>query len=228
MRRFLIGGGAALILLAGLWYLTSRWCALAVDQFYTPRLAKVEAAPIGWNGTWLQLGTGSFDRVVPGGDHLSFIGFAPDYPDIARFIVDADDRLVFVKDDARFVLGRRAGILPPSTQPDGTPLEGQTPMPAFAPGPGDTMSVALDRSLLSWPAPYQTNFMTGYAPSWQRNLYYRFSWAKASGARLDILWRYRQDYDAVNGWTGMRLTESIRIEIQPATGSSVKWVETIR
>ena len=232
MRRWLIRGTlipGALALLAGLWFFTSRWCALAVDQVYTPRLAIVEAAPIGWNGTWLQLGTGSFDRVVPGGDHLSFIGFAPDYPDIARFIVDADNQLVFVKDDARFVLGPRAGILPASTQPDGTPLAGQEPMPAFTAAPGDTVSAALDRSLLAWPTPlFQFNWMTGYVPSWQRNLYYRLSWAKASGARLDILWRERQDYDAVSGWTGMRLTDLIRIEIRPATGPSVKWVEATK
>jgi hypothetical protein len=192
-------------------------------------LATIEAAPIGWNGTWLQLGTGSFDRRVPNGDHLGFIGFAPNYQDVARFIVDAEGRLVFVKDDARFVLGPRAGILPPSTQPDGTPLEGQEPMPAFAPASGDTMSAAIDRSLLSWPAPlFQFNFMTGYVPSWQRNLYYRFAWTKASGARLDILWRLRQDYDAVNGWTGARLTDLIRIEIRPASGVPLRWVETSR
>src|SRR5437763_14666520 len=120
MRRFLIRGilirgTAALVFLAILWFFTSRWCALVVDQVYTPRLASLEDAPIGWNGMGLQLGTGLFDKVVPGGDHLNFIGFAPDYRDIARFIVDADDQLVFVKDDARFVLGRRAGTLPPST-----------------------------------------------------------------------------------------------------------------
>src|SRR5204862_7452021 len=119
MRRWLIRGvliPGALVFLAGLWFFTSRWCALAVDQVYTPRLALAEAAPIGWNGTWLQLGTGIFDRLVPNGDHLGFTGFAPDYQDVARFIVDADDRLVFVKDDARFVLGPRAGTLPASTQ----------------------------------------------------------------------------------------------------------------
>src|SRR4051794_967511 len=156
MRRWLIRGTAALVFLAGLWFFTSRWCALAVDQVYTPRLALVEAAPIGWNGTWLQLGTGLFDRLVPNGDHLNFIGFAPDYQDIARFIVDADDQLVFAKDNARFVLGPRAGTLPASTLQDS-----EKPMPAFAPSPGDTMLAAIDRSLLSWPAPYQTNFMTG-------------------------------------------------------------------
>ena len=52
------------------------------------------------------------------------------------------------------------------------------------------------------------------------------SWAKSSGARLDILWRERQDYDSINGWTGARLTELIRIEIRPASGPPVIWVET--
>ena len=228
MRRWVSRGGLALVLVAlvaMLWFFTSRWIALAVDQIYTPHLAMLHNAPIGWNGTWPQLGTGIFDRLVPNGDHLSFIGFAPDYPDVARFIVDAEGRLVFVKDDARFVLGPRAGALPLSTMQDGTPLAGQDPMPAYKPEPGDTVTAALDRSLFSWPAPYRTNFMTGYTPSWQRNLYYRLSWAKASGARLAILWRERQDYSDVDGWTGGRLTELIRIEIRPASGPPRIWVE---
>src|SRR5437764_11907810 len=115
MRRLLIRGGGAVVLLAVLWFFTARWCALLVDQIYTPRLALLQSAPIGWNGTWLQLGTGTFDRLVPNGDHLDFIGIEPDYRDVARFIVDADSRLVFAKDEARFVLGPRAGILPAST-----------------------------------------------------------------------------------------------------------------
>src|SRR5204862_3799755 len=104
MRRWLIRGvliPGALVFLAGLWFFTSRWCALAVDQVYTPRLALAEAAPIGWNGTWLQLGTGIFDRLVPNGDHLGFIGFAPDYQDVARFIRRC-------RRPARLCQGRRA------------------------------------------------------------------------------------------------------------------------
>lgn len=224
MRRVLIRGGVAVVLLPVLWYFASRWCALAVDQVYTPRLAILNNAPIGWNGTWLQIGTGFFDTVLPNGYRPDFTGMGPDYRQIARFIVDADDRLVFVKDDARFVLGPHAGTLPDPTLPDG-----EKPMPAFAPAAGDTMSAAIDKSLLSWPAPLiQFNFMTGYAPSWQRYLYQRFSWTKPSGARLDILWRYRQDYDGVNGWTGMMLNDLIRIELRPVTGSPLIWVETMR
>jgi hypothetical protein len=201
MRRVLIRGGVAVVLLPILWYLTSRWSALLVDQFYTPRLAALQSAPIGWNGTWLQIGIGFFDKVVPNGYRADFTGMGPDYKQIARFIVDADDRLVFVKDDARFVLGPHTGTLPDP----------------------------IDRSLLSWPAPlFQFNFMTGYTPSWQRNIYQRFSWTKASGARLDILWRYRQDYDDVNGWTGMMLNDLIRIELRPTSGSPVRWVETVK
>lgn len=225
-----------------LWYFASRWCALAVDQVYTPRLAILNNAPVGWNGTWLQVGTGFFDKVLPNGYRADFTGcrrrpmrmrpvlpngyradftgMGPDYRQIARFIVDADDRLVFVKDDVRFVLGPHAGTLPDPTLPDG-----EKPMPAFAPVSGDTMSAAIDKSLLSWPAPLiQLNFM-GYAPSWQRTIYQRFSWTKPSGARLDILWRYRQDYDGVNGWTGMMLNDLIRIELRPATGAPIVWVE---
>ena len=144
MRRVLIRGGVAVVVIPLLWYFASRWCALAVDQFYMPRLASLEAAPIGWNGTWLQIGTGVFDKVLPNGYRPDFTGMGPDYKQIARFIVDADDRLVFVKDDARFVLGPHAGTLPDPTLPDG-----EKPMPAFAPASGDTMSAAIDRSLLS-------------------------------------------------------------------------------
>src|SRR2546430_16825800 len=93
MRRFLIRGilipSGALVFLAVLWFFTSRWCALAVDQFYTPRLALAEAASIGWNGTWLQLGTGIFDRLVPKGGHPGFIRVAPHFQDVARLFLHA-------------------------------------------------------------------------------------------------------------------------------------------
>ncbi|HEX6441893.1 MAG TPA: hypothetical protein VF007_06875 [Stellaceae bacterium] len=53
MRRWLIGGGVAVVAIPVLWYVAARWCALAVDQVYTPRLAILENAPIGWIGMML-------------------------------------------------------------------------------------------------------------------------------------------------------------------------------
>jgi hypothetical protein len=50
---------------------------------------------LGWNGTWLQFGTGIFDIVVANGDRVDFTGPGPDYKEVAAFNVDADNHLVF-------------------------------------------------------------------------------------------------------------------------------------
>ena len=63
---------------------------------------------------------------------------------------------------------------------------------AFAAELGDAASLIIDRSALSWPTPFDFNFMTGRSPNWKRHLYYRLSWRKASGARLYVLWEFVQ------------------------------------
>ena len=201
-RRIAIRGGMAIVLLAIVWFFTSRWCALAIDQIYTPRLATLQSTPIGWNGVWLQFGPGianyggpkggSGDDVFIGGQIVDFTGPGPDYRDIASLVVEAGGQLVLHKGGSSFIFGPRAGTVP----------GGDDVIPAFAAGPGDETSVTVDRSLLSWPAPFELNFMTGVSPSWQRYLYYRLAWQKPSGARLSIVWRYRQDYYSVGGWDG--------------------------
>jgi len=217
MRSLLIRGGIAVILLAVLWFFTSRWCSLLVDQVYTPRLTTLQSTPLGWNGVWLQFGPGiahiggpegwSGPALLIGGHTVDLTGPGPDYKQVASLEVDANGRLALLLNDGNsFVLGSRAGTLP----------GGDGVVPAFAAGPGDTTSITLEHSLLSWPAPFEINFMTGYSPSWQRYLYYRLYWTKPSGARLNIVWRYRQDYDAINGWHGQGAKELIRIEIRPA------------
>ena len=62
-----------------MWFFTARWCALLVDQIYTPRLALPQSASIGWNGTWLRIGTGVFGKVLPNGYRPDFTGMGPDY-----------------------------------------------------------------------------------------------------------------------------------------------------
>src|SRR6266567_4630358 len=91
--------GVAAILLAVLWFFTSRWCSLLVDQIHTPRLATLQSTPLGWNGTWLQFGPAtpgvigpkgwSGPDVLVGGHMVDFTGPGPDYKPVAKLEIDA-------------------------------------------------------------------------------------------------------------------------------------------
>lgn len=65
---------------------------------------------------------------------------------------------------------------------------------------GDQAFLVTRRSVLSWPTPFDLNFMTGQSPSWKRHVYYEVRWKKSSGARLELLWRYEQFFYPRNGW----------------------------
>lgn len=65
---------------------------------------------------------------------------------------------------------------------------------AVVPQAGDEAFVVTRRSALSWPTPFEFNFMTGHSPSWKRHMYYELRWKKPSGATLDMLWRYEQPF----------------------------------
>jgi hypothetical protein len=71
---------------------------------------------------------------------------------------------------------------------------------------GDDASITTRHSVLSWPTPFDFNFMTGQSPSWKRHLYYRLSWKKASGAKLEMLWRFEQYFYSGNGWASGFMT----------------------
>src|SRR5437763_9826640 len=89
-----------------------------------------------------------------------------------------------------------------------------------APPAGDDAFIEIRRSTLSWPTPFEVNFMTGHSPSWKRHLYYRLLWKKPSGAKLEMLWRYEQYFYPGNGWASGFMTREgstglIRLNIQP-------------
>jgi hypothetical protein len=216
MRRWLIRGGIAVVALAMLWLVTARWCSLAIDRVYTPRLATLQSSPLGWNGTWLQFGASLPDTQGPqgwngagvliGAHIVDLSGPGPTYRQVAVLQVDAKDQLELVAGGRSFVLASRAGTMPGADEP----------VPAFAAEPGDITSVSLERSLMSWPTPLEFNFMTGRSSSWRRHLYYRLSWRKTSGARLTMLWRFEQGFDPVNGWRAPGQEGLMRVEILPA------------
>ena len=91
---------------------------------------------------------------------------------------------------------------------------------ATVPPAGDDAFIEIRRSVLSWPTPFEINFMTGHSPSWKRHLYYRLRWEKPSGAKLEMLWRYEQYFYPDNGWASGFMTYKgstglIQLDISP-------------
>jgi hypothetical protein len=90
---------------------------------------------------------------------------------------------------------------------------------ATVPPSGDDAVFVTRRSVLSWPTPFDFNFMTGQSPSWKRYLYYQLRWKKSSGAELEMLWRYEQYFYPGNGWASGFMTREgstglVRLEIK--------------
>lgn len=86
----------------------------------------------------------------------------------------------------------------------------------------DVAAIALSHSVLSWPNFFEVNFMTGNSPKWKRNVYQRLTWKKASGTKLEMLWRYEQYFYAQDRWTEALMTRPgttglIRVEISDAS-----------
>src|SRR6266487_5068085 len=91
---------------------------------------------------------------------------------------------------------------------------------ATVPPAGDAAFIEVRRSILSWPTPFEFNFMTGQSPSWKRHLYYQIHWRKPNGVTMEMLWRYEQYFYAGNGWeSGFMIREGstglVRVDIQP-------------
>ena len=100
------------------------------------------------------------------------------------------------------------------------PPRSETENLATAPPPGDDAFIQIRRSVLSWPTPFDFNFMTGHSPSWKRHLYYRVLWKKSSGGKLEMLWRYEQYFYPGNGWASGFMTHEgstglILLDIRP-------------
>ena len=84
--------------------------------------------------------------------------------------------------------------------------------------PGDEAFLATGHSVLSWPTPFNLNFMTGQSPSWKRHSYHEIRWKKSAGPNLKMLWRYEQFFYPGTGWTSGSMTRQgstglIRVEI---------------
>jgi len=66
--------------------------------------------------------------------------------------------------------------------------------------PGDQAFLAIRHSVLSWPTPFDLNFMTGQSPSWKRHTYYEIRWKKSSGSNLEMIWRTKNSFFPATVW----------------------------
>jgi hypothetical protein len=102
----------------------------------------------------------------------------------------------------------------------------------LAPDPGDGVTVTVERSALSWPTPFEVNFMTGHSPSWKRSIYCRLRWVKRSGACLEMLWREEQNFYEDTGWVPRTIEASTsgltRVSIAGAAGLEEAAVQYLR
>ena len=92
----------------------------------------------------------------------------------------------------------------------------------FTSEPADELTFRIERSALSQPTPFEISFLGGSTPWWRRHLYYRLEWKKPSGAKLDMLWRFEQQYYSKTGWTEGHMmydyfTGLLRVKITPET-----------
>ena len=199
MRRFLLPAVLGAVGCAIGWLFAARPLSLFLDRFVTVRVRALPVTPLS-----CRFGTISI------GDLLLSLSATPDERPI-EVDCDSSSRVVVSVDGRAFELGSRTG-----------PSSGFE----FAPDPGDQVSLTVDRSLVSWPTPFDFNFMTGHSPSWKRHLYYRLRWTKASGPSFTTLWRYEQYFYGSDGWAnGMMIREGstglIGAEIRNA-GSSLR------
>jgi hypothetical protein len=199
MRKILITLGiliAFIIAVLASWIFSGRQISLFLDRFGTIETTSARINSIAYEGR----GTGGILRVND--LELSLNDRNDPAPSIGT---TKNDQLGLANGGKVFAFG---------------PVQTQAENLATVPPAGDDALIEIRRSVLSWPTPFDFNFMTGRSPSWKRHLYYRLLWKKPSGAKLEMLWRYEQYFYPGNGWASGFMTYKgstglIQLDISP-------------
>src|SRR6266571_9315974 len=176
-----------LVALSALWIFRGRQVSLFIDRLETIETVSARINSIAYEGS----GTGGILRVNDLGMSLNERTPACVSPSVGS---TKDNQLALANGGKVFPFGPLA----PAGENAGDRL-------ATVPLVGDDAFIRVRRSVLSWPTPFDFNFMTGHSPSWKRHVYYQLVWKKPSGAALDMLWRYEQSFYGQqlfpgNGW----------------------------
>jgi hypothetical protein len=194
------------IAIIGAWIFGGRQLSLFIDRFATIEIASTRINSIAYEGS----GRGGWLTV----NDLHF-SLDDAVPKIAPSIGSTKDN--------QFALASGGKVFP--FGPLMSTAENAGDYLAAVPQAGDEALLARRHSVLSWPTPFDFNFMTGHSPSWKRYMYYELRWKKASGGTLDMLWRYEQPFYGQqlvpgDGWgSGFTVHEGstglIRLDIRP-------------
>jgi hypothetical protein len=192
------------------WIVLGPWWAWALDAIHAKRMATVTSFSIRQFSGYFTIYPGRHGgEPLPEAERFRWVdwGNPLQYVDVR---LDPGGVLVLIDGERRFVLG---------TCPCATADHGYTP--PIEPDPGDTVSITLDRSLASWPTPYDVglNWLGGstfFWYPWERYLYWHLSWVKVDGARLDMFARFVQFYKSGDGWQYPVPPSLQRLEIRPA------------
>ena len=188
------------IVLVVAWLMAGRQLAMLVDRFVTTPAVSLPIAPLEYDGGGFRIG--KLQMTFGATNNLrSDIGLRS----------DSSNRVILSSGGKTFQLGPRTNPVEPSGRPE----------IYFVAEPGDELSFASSRSLIGWPTPFEFSFMLSHSPWWKRYVYYRLVWKKRSGARLEMRWRYEQDYLATSGWTEPAMmwngqTGLLRVDIAPS------------
>jgi hypothetical protein len=195
MRRLLLRSAIGIACLCALliaWVAGARSLSIWLDRLHT---VEIDSQPIE------RLGVENANRGMLQVNNLPMSTARPDYhPYPMEMKVDPDRQFVVQIANHAIALGRVDDSL------------------GMKPTPGDKARLQIERSMLSWPTPLAINFMTGHSPSWKRHLYYRLTWEKLDGGRLEMVWRYEQYY--YDNWASGFMTRAgttglIRVDIRP-------------
>jgi hypothetical protein len=210
MRKTLITLGILIALVSAVlasWIFWGRQISSFVDRFGTVEISSTKIQSISYEGN----GAGGW-FTVNNGVHLILDDIIPK---IALSVGSTKDNQVAVASEGKvFAFGRSLST-----------AENRGDYLAAAPQAGDEAFLITRHSVLSWPTPFDFNFMTGHSPSWKRYIYYELRWTKPTGATLDMLWRYEQLFYGQqlipgDGWdngfgTHPGSTGLIHVEIRP-------------
>lgn len=178
-RPILIWSLVAAVCFIITWLAAGRPIELFLDRFITLRQKTLPVGPLEYDSASLRIGAVSIPLI--GTDNQLFN---------LSVQLDSQNRLVLSAGGRSFTLGPRLSEPDPS---------GRSEL-AFAAEPGDELTFRLERSVLTRPTPFEINWLGGTTPWWRRYMYYRLQWKKPSGAKLEMLWRYEQQYYSKKGW----------------------------